>query len=221
MNIPISGKEITIPYTGGNSGIYYEKKFLAKQDTNIIAYLQTGSVENGNGAIKLQLYGKPTSTGIITLDLQILNQTCTIEMNVEQLQTPISGYGSDVKDIDGNTYKTVYIGSQQWMAENLNTKSFNDGTLIEQVIDSSQWNTLKPKWTYYGNDSINNARFGKLYSGDVVYTAVNGNKNVCPIGWHVPSEADWLVLYSYINKNATEGTCHPMGIRQILAQLIV
>ena len=205
VGFPSNGKEIAIPYSGGNSGMYNEKRFNSNQDTSIYALLQMNSVKSGNGEIKLQLYGKPTTTGIITFDIQILNQSCTIEMNVEELKTPLSGNGNDVKDINGNTYKTVYIGSQQWMAENLNAKSFNDGTLIEQVIDSSQWNTLKPMWTYYGNDSINNARFGKLYSGDVVYTAVNGNKNVCPVGWHVPSEADWLVLYSYINKNATTG----------------
>jgi uncharacterized protein (TIGR02145 family) len=107
-------------------------------------------------------------------------------------------YGT-VTDIDGNTYKTVVIGNQEWMAENLKVSKYSDGTQIPYVANeyinqgnSNSWTILNTgAYTWYNNDSINfECPYGKLYNG---YAAMN-SLSICPAGWHVPTEADWLAL---------------------------
>ena len=111
---------------------------------------------------------------------------------------PLSGYGPNITDIDGNSYKTVYIGKQHWMAENLKVSKYNDGTLIPNVIDKTQWSELTTgALCYYNNDIINNAKFGKLYNWYTINPTFN-NKNVCPKDWHVPNEIEWTKLIDYL-----------------------
>ena len=97
-----------------------------------------------------------------------------------------------VKDIDGNSYKTVVIGNQLWMAENLKTTKFNDGTLILIEKDYNSWiNLTTPSYCWYNNDSLSYKNtYGALYNWFVTI----GNKNICPLGWHVPTENDWKIL---------------------------
>jgi uncharacterized protein (TIGR02145 family) len=104
------------------------------------------------------------------------------------------GLGQNITDIDGNIYKTVYIGSQQWMAENLKVSKYNDGTVIPNITEDSKWSNLTSgAWSYYNNDA-----YGKLYNWYAVTKTTNGNKNVCPTGWHVPTDAEWMVLIDYL-----------------------
>jgi uncharacterized protein (TIGR02145 family) len=107
---------------------------------------------------------------------------------------------SIVSDIDGNTYKTVRIGTQVWMAENLKTAKYNDGTTIPNITDESI-----EKWFYYRDDAANNAKYGKLYNWYAVSKTTNGNKNVCPTGWHVPSNTEWKVLTDYLGGKSIAG----------------
>lgn len=103
--------------------------------------------------------------------------------------------GTTISDIDGNTYKTVIIGDQQWMAENLKVTKFNDGTLIPNTtlwLDWSENDTTG--WCNYYNKAEYNAKHGKLYNWNVVSTLKNGDKNVCPVGWHVPNNSEWEKL---------------------------
>jgi uncharacterized protein (TIGR02145 family) len=96
-----------------------------------------------------------------------------------------------VKDIEGNSYKTVMIGTQEWMAENLRTTKYNDGTEIPIVIENDSWAKLtSPAVAWYNNDAI---EFGKTYGALYNWYAVTTNK-LCPIGWHVSSDADWTTL---------------------------
>jgi uncharacterized protein (TIGR02145 family) len=121
--------------------------------------------------------------------------------------TNIDGLGPLISDIDGNSYKTVYIGTQQWMAENLKTAKFSDGTSIQNVTDNIQWrsNTTKGAWCYYNNDITNNDKYGKLYNWYTLSPTANGNKNVCPTGWHVPTEVEWIVLTDYLGGASVAG----------------
>ena len=100
-----------------------------------------------------------------------------------------------VEDIDGNVYHTVKIGSQVWMVENLKTTKYNDGTPIPLVTANSAWRALTtPAYCWYNNDETTNKNtFGALYN----WYAVNTNK-LCPIGWHVPTAADWKILTTYL-----------------------
>ena len=114
------------------------------------------------------------------------------------------GYGPGVKDIDGNKYKTVFIGSQEWMAENLRVSKFNDGTPISNITADDKWQfTENPAWCYFENKVANNLIFGKLYNGYVIDHRVG--KNVCPNGWHVPLVDEWDLLFEYLNNNKAEG----------------
>ena len=109
------------------------------------------------------------------------------------------GLGQNITDIDGNIYKTVYIGSQQWMAENLKVSKYNDGTVIPNITEDSKWSNLTSgAWAYLNNDAAYNVKYGKLYNWYAVSKTTNGNKNVCPTGWHVPTDAEWTVLTDYL-----------------------
>lgn len=98
---------------------------------------------------------------------------------------------NSLKDIDGNEYKTVTIGDRVWMAENLKTTRYNDGTAIPMVSDNESWPTLMtPAYSWYNNDSTANKKtYGALYN----WYAVSTNK-LCPSGWHVPSDQEWVAL---------------------------
>jgi uncharacterized protein (TIGR02145 family) len=92
------------------------------------------------------------------------------------------------------------------MAENLKTAKYNDGTMILNVKKRKQWSNLTTgAWAYYKNDATNNLKYGKLYNWFAVSPTTNGNKNVCPTGWHVPTDAEWTVLTDYLGGESIAG----------------
>jgi uncharacterized protein (TIGR02145 family) len=114
---------------------------------------------------------------------------------------PTSGYGPNISDTDGNTYKTVYIGKQRWMAENLKTTKYSDGTVIPNVTDANQWTKLTiAAWCNYNNSDSLGIIYGKLYNWYSINPISNGNKNVCPTGWHVPTRDEWQSMIVYLGK---------------------
>lgn len=97
-----------------------------------------------------------------------------------------------ISDVDGKTYKTVLIGTQTWMAENLKTTKYNDGTsIVYPGVDNSAWeNNTNGAYAWYNNDETRfKAAYGALYN----WYAVNTGK-LCPAGWHVPTDNDWKSL---------------------------
>jgi uncharacterized protein (TIGR02145 family) len=96
-----------------------------------------------------------------------------------------------VSDVDCNVYKIVQIGTQTWMAENLKTTRYNDGSQIPYVIDNYEWVALKTgAYRWYNNDAATyRNKYGALYNW---YTANTGK--LCPTGWHVPSDNEWKQL---------------------------
>jgi uncharacterized protein (TIGR02145 family) len=108
---------------------------------------------------------------------------------------------SQLTDIDGNTYKTVQIGTQLWMAENLKTVTYNDGTKIP-LVTGTKWNTMTTDgYCWYKNDYKN---FGKIYGPLYNWYAV-GTGKLCPTGWHVPTDSDWTTLGEYLGGEKTAG----------------
>jgi uncharacterized protein (TIGR02145 family) len=109
-------------------------------------------------------------------------------------------YGT-ITDIDGNMYKTIQIGTQTWMAENLKTTHYRNGDLIGTTTpatsDISGEITPKYQWAYNGNES-NVATYGRLYT----WYAVTDSRNVCPTGWHVPTDAEWHTLVLTVDAEA-------------------
>jgi len=108
----------------------------------------------------------------------------------------------NLTDNDWNSYGVVKIGNQYWMAENLKTTKFNDGTTIPVISDYNEWSSLvSPGYCLYNNDSGKyKSKYGLLYNG---YTVSTGK--LCPIGWHVPSEEEWAVLINYCGKKIAGG----------------
>ena len=96
-----------------------------------------------------------------------------------------------VTDIDGNTYETVKIGEQVWMAENLKVTRYRNGDPILNVKDETEWRNLTTgAYADYFNDvSITNI-YGRYYN----WFAVNDPRGLCPEGWRVPSTVDWTIL---------------------------
>jgi uncharacterized protein (TIGR02145 family) len=110
--------------------------------------------------------------------------------------------GSTVTDIDGNVYNTVTIGTQVWMAENLKTTKYRNGDPIPNVTAATSWITLKTgAYCWYNNDAAKKATFGALYN----WYAVADSRNIAPLGWHVPSDAEWTVLTNFLGGETVAG----------------
>jgi len=109
-----------------------------------------------------------------------------------------------VTDKDGNVYKTVTIGTQVWMAENLKTTKYRNGDLIGTTTpatkDISGENTPKYQWAYNGNET-NVATYGRLYT----WYAVTDSRNVCPTGWHLPTDIELTTLTTFLGGESIAG----------------
>jgi uncharacterized protein (TIGR02145 family) len=104
-------------------------------------------------------------------------------------------YGS-VTDNDGNVYPTILIGNQWWMAENLRTTLYANGDLIPNVVSSAAWDGLSTgAWCSVNNQLNNDELLGKLYN----WYTTSDPRNVCPTGWHVPSDEEWNELIVFLD----------------------
>jgi uncharacterized protein (TIGR02145 family) len=110
-------------------------------------------------------------------------------------------YGT-VTDMSGNIYKTIMIGTQTWMAENLRTSRFTDGTVMNLITDGPLWETsIEPAYCWYNNDiAIYKPIYGALYN----WYAVNTGK-LCPDGWRVPTDDDWTALTTSLGADDIAG----------------
>lgn len=121
---------------------------------------------------------------------------------------PDIAYGT-VTDQEGNIYNTVTIGTKIWMAENLRSTKYNDGTPIPYLTSSDEWsNLIGDDWserTAYCNykNTVNTdtiATFGRLYNYYTVYTG-----KLAPLGWHVATEDDWAMLIDNLGDESIAG----------------
>jgi uncharacterized protein (TIGR02145 family) len=114
------------------------------------------------------------------------------------IHNPTKTYGS-MTDQQGNVYKTIVIGSQEWMAENLKTSIYRNGNPIATNLNNVSWqntiNTQIGAWAYFNNDSLNECPYGKLYN----WYAVADSRQLCPLGWHVPTDSEWNTLISFLD----------------------
>ena len=133
--------------------------------------------------------------------LTILSSLFLLGVSPLRPQTP---EGGSVADIDGNTYRTVIIGRYEWMAENLKTTSYGDGTKIPGISDSIAWQRLViGAFCWYNNDEGHAKTWGALYN----WYAVNTGR-LCPDGWRVPSDEAWKLLEG--NTDSSYGTGDPV-----------
>jgi uncharacterized protein (TIGR02145 family) len=108
--------------------------------------------------------------------------------------TSLIDFTGTINDVDGNVYNTMTIGSQVWMVENLKATKYNNGIAIPNVTATSAWSILStPSYCWYKNDVNYKNSYGALYN----FYAINTGK-LCPIGWHVNSDAEWTQLETYL-----------------------
>jgi uncharacterized protein (TIGR02145 family) len=114
-------------------------------------------------------------------------------------------------DNEGKKITEVMIGSQVWMAKNLDVTRYNNGDSIPNVTNDSLWNVMNtyPKGAYcnYNNDEANATIYGRLYN----WYAVTDKRGVCPTGFHVPSDAEWTTLVNAIGGEEAGGKLKEAG----------
>lgn len=163
-------------------------------------------------AIPAQVIGNVNLAVYVTLTG--LTQGTTYHFRIKAVNSTGTSYGNDltftttntsqVADVDGNVYNTITIGTQVWLKENLRTTKYNDGTAIPNITDNTTWSaTTTGAYSDYSNTSSNSTTYGRLYNFYVVSSA--NTKNVCPTGWHVPSNAEWTTLMDYLGGEAVAG----------------
>ena len=108
------------------------------------------------------------------------------------------------KDYDGNIYKTVKIGNQIWMAENLKVTHYRDGTPIPNVFNNDKWQyETNGALCMVNNDSVEYKNtYGILYN----FYTVSNSLNLCPEGWHVPTETECMILINYLGGKIPAGS---------------
>ena len=102
--------------------------------------------------------------------------------------------------------QTVTIGAQVWMTKNLDVATFRNGDPIPQAKTNEEWKKAgenqQPAWCYYDNDPANGAKYGKLYN----WYAVNDSRGLAPVGYHIPSDAEWKILTDFLGGEKVAGT---------------
>jgi uncharacterized protein (TIGR02145 family) len=162
--------------------------------------------------IQFIMYKRFLKIPVLIASVAIVFSSCTKDENDSSSGSSTNGkttavfnssvsYGS-MTDQDDNVYKTVTIGTQTWMAENLRTTTYNDGTAIPNVTDNDSWVTSTGAYCNYNNTTSSDtiATYGRLYN----WYTINTGK-LAPKGWHVPTDAEWTTLTTYLGGESVSG----------------
>lgn len=156
-----------------------------------------------------------TGTGSFTSSLTGLSNNIKYYVRAYATNAVGTSYGSEssftlylnvpdspVSDIDGNVYKTVKIGNQIWMAENLKVTKYRNGNTIPNVTDYTSWaNLTSGAYSDFFNDPNIGVIYGHLYN---FYTVLD-NRQLCPTGWHIPSDAEFTTLTNFLGGESVAG----------------
>ena len=191
----IGGKQ-NLPFTSGFN------HSLTRKRLTMMTKSDSGQLKN---SIRIFL-----TVGLMIMFLVILSNK---QSNSQSTNDEIALQAQTVKDLDGNVYNTVTIGAQVWMKENLKTTKYNDGTAIPNIKVDSTWASLTTgAYCDYLNIPNNSTTYGKLYNWYVIdnntasKVSSNGGKNVCPTGWHVPTDLEWVTLETYLGGDTIAGS---------------
>jgi uncharacterized protein (TIGR02145 family) len=213
QEIPRNASGVTYPDQSINVSI----SILSGSPASSSVYTETFNATTTNlGLLNLQIgKGTPVSGSFTTIDWAsnsfylianpVNNNDVATKDYVDALLQKINELESQpgiVKDVDGNLYKTIKIGPQVWITENLKTTKYKDGTAIPLVADNTAWSNLTtPGYCWYtNNEAVHKATYGALYNWYVVSTG-----NLCPFGWHVPSNVEWTTLTDYLGGTIVAG----------------
>lgn len=146
--------------------------------------------------------------GDLLLFKAIAGDYSTISTLIPTQDTTVTSNFISATDGDNNHYATVTIGAQVWLAENLKTTLYNDGSSIPNITSPSAWmQQSSAAYAWYNNNfTANGAVYGALYNWYAVDVASNGNRNVCPVGWHVPTDSEWTTLSDFLGGDPVAGS---------------
>ncbi len=164
---------------------------ISNETTWSITSGSAGTIDN-NGLFT----SSNSKTGVVTITASYKNQTAETIISVQNnsLET------GTMTDNDGNVYRTVKIGNQWWMAENLRVTHYRNGDLIPNATDAAEWDVLSGAFCYYDNDKKNAAIYGALYN----WYAVDDERNIAPEGWHVPSDEEWKEMEMFLGMSMSD-----------------
>jgi uncharacterized protein (TIGR02145 family) len=138
---------------------------------------------------------------VVIFSVLVFTNSCKKADEKEKL---VTDNDTTVADKDGNVYKTVTLGTQIWMAENLKTTRYRNGdkigTTTPATLDIHLETSPKYQWAYDGNEN-NVATYGRLYT----WYAVTDSRNVCPAGWHIPGKIEWTALTTFLGDESVSG----------------
>ena len=150
---------------------------------------------------KLTLELQESKKEIATKAQEISNLQAQLKTKTDSLTFVLSEL-KKIKPAPTGYFKSVKIGSQTWMTENLNVSTFRNGDPIPQAKTAYEWEKAgqnkQPAWCYYDNNPANGAKYGRLYN----WYAVNDPRGLAPVGYHIPSDAEWTKLEDYLGSDA-------------------
>ncbi len=119
-------------------------------------------------------------------------------------ESSVVTYPGEGVTFDGYTYASIVLDNgQEWMTENLRTAVYANGDPIPNITDNTQWSNLTTgAWTHYNNDIQYENPYGKLYN----WYVADDPRNVCPNGWHLPTDEEWSLFINYIDSLANGGS---------------
>jgi uncharacterized protein (TIGR02145 family) len=200
--IAASGVNSIVPYDGGNGGPYNGQTVVSTGVTGLTATLSAGTFVDGNGSLAFTITGTPNGSGNAIFELSVGGKMCSLTRMVNA-SSGIESNAGDGVTFNGYKYPSVRLGNgQEWMAENLRTSFYANGDIITNVTSVASWKGLNSgAWAHYENNSGYENPYGKLYN----WYAVVDPRNICPTGWHVPSDAEWTALIAYLGSDVSAG----------------
>jgi uncharacterized protein (TIGR02145 family) len=213
--VAASGVSSSVSYTGGNGTSFGAQSVGSTGVTGLTATLAAGTLASGAGTLNFTITGTPSGSGTASFALSLGGQVCALNRNVvvigssaansthscgaPGIHNPNRIYGN-MTDQEGNVYKTIVIGGKEWMAENLNTSVYRNGEIIS-TVDSTIWGATYGLCSYWNNDSSVACPYGKLYNW---YACVD-TRQLCPTGWHIPTNSEWTALKISLGGEAIAG----------------
>ena len=170
-----------------------------------------GTTQNPDVADNKSVGG--SGSGLFSISLTGLTENTTYYVRAYAANGAGTIYGNEVsfttfgsnsiQDIEGSYYNTITIGTQVWMKENLRTTKYSDGAAINKVTDPETWFTNLVTGSYGENfyNSTDVLTYGRIYNS----YAVVDSRNICPVGWHVPSDSEWTTLETYLGGSTIAG----------------
>jgi len=178
----------------------------AYKETGVISYVHNEfplgyPIGAGNYTFTTDVtnYQTPTKEGYLSYREKLDAMLAALKIVMQKgMKHPMTHY-----DIVPLPCPDVPIGTQIWKRCNLNVTTYRNGYIIPQVTNPAAWSNLTTgAWCYYNNDPKTEAIFGKLYN----WYAVNDPRGLAPVGYHIPTEAEWTILSSYLGGKDAAGS---------------